>query len=61
MGHKVISVDISGNQIREVIMQLSAYTSKVALLHISQSSNCMNWLTAEILSRLKLTEINMED
>ena len=58
MGHKVISVHISGNQSRDVIVQLSACTSKVTLLHISQSG--MDWLTADILSKWKLTDINME-
>ncbi len=57
MGHKVISVHISGNQSRDVIVQLSACTSKVTLLHISQSSNGTACLTADILLSLKL---NME-
>ena len=60
LGYKVKTIYVDGNQNREVMEKLSVCTGKVTLLHISQSSNCMEWLTADILSKWKLTDINME-
>ena len=60
MGYKVRNIDKTGSQNGEVIEQLSACTKNVKQLCISHSGNCMDWLTADILSKWKLTDINME-
>ena len=56
---KVRSVNIKGTQNREVMEQLSACTGNVKQLTISSSSNCMNWITVDILSRWKLSGIKL--
>ena len=62
MGFKVRNIDITGNQNRDVIEQLSACTSNVEQLRISHSGNCMDWLTADILSRWRrLKEIELKE
>ena len=50
---------ICGNQNREVMEQLSACTGNVKQLTIRNSINCVDWLTAEILSRWKLKKISV--
>ncbi len=55
---KVQSIGIEGKQNSEVMEQLSACTGNVKQLAISYSNNCMDWLTADILSRWKLKEIS---
>ena len=57
IGSKVNGIDISGNQNLEVTEQLSVCTRNVKQLTIRYSNNCMDWLTADILSRWKLKEI----
>ena len=60
LGYKVKTIYVDGNQNREVMEKLSACTSNVTQLRSSYSDNCMEWLTADILSKWKLTDINME-
>ena len=59
MGGKVKEIDIRGNQNRAVMEQLSDCTRNVQTLNFRFPENCMDWLTAEILSRWKLTEIHL--
>ena len=59
MGGKVNGIDISGNQNRDVMEQLSACTLNIKQLTISESYNYMDWLTVKILSRWKLQAINV--
>ena len=58
-GCKISSITVKGIQNREVMEQLSACTGNVKQLTIRYSKNCMDWLTADILSRWKLNEINL--
>ena len=57
LGGKVIGIEISGNQNREVIEGISACTRNVEQLTTRYSYNCMDWLTADILSKWKLTRL----
>ena len=57
MVSKVRSVNIKGNQNREVMEQLSACTGNVEKLHTINSENINSWLSADILSRWKLKDI----
>ena len=59
IGDKVNTIDIRGNQNRAVMEQLSDCTRNVQTLNFRFPENCMDWLTAEILSRWKLTEIHL--
>ena len=59
IGSKVSNIDIRGNQNRAVMEQLSVCTRNVKQLFIRYSYNCMDWLTADILSRWKLKEISV--
>ena len=59
MGYKVRTLDIVGDVYKDVMEQLSACTGNVKQLTIKNSDNCMDWLTADILSRWKLNEINL--
>ena len=54
---EVKSVFIKGNQNKEVMEQLSVCTGNVNKLDIRNSNNCMDWLTADSLSRWKLMEV----
>ena len=54
---EIRKIKITGDQNREVMEQLSVCTGNVKQLTISYSKNCMDWLTADILSRWKLTNI----
>ena len=56
--YRVRNVDIYGDQNREVMEQLSACTRNIKQLTI-RFSNCMDWITADILARWKLTEISL--
>ena len=56
---KVRSVNIKGNQSKEVMEQLSVCTGNVKQLTIRSSSNFKNWITVDILSRWKLSEIEI--
>ena len=60
VGYKVRTLEIVGDQNKEVVEQLSACTSNVKQLTIRNSNNCMDWLTADILSRWKLKEISFD-
>ena len=60
MGYKVLNVTIEGNQNKEVMEQLSAYTGNVKQLTIRNSYNCFNWLTVNILSRWNITDITID-
>ena len=60
MGFKVKEISIYANQNKEVIEQLSACTENVKQLTIINSYNCMDWLTADILSRWKLKAISLD-
>ena len=51
MGGKMSNINISGNQNREVIDGISAFTENVKQLTIRYSYNCFDWITANILSR----------
>ena len=53
------SVNITGNQNRDVIEQISVCTGNVKQLEIRYSYNCMDWLNADILSRWKLEVISI--
>ena len=46
----ISSVYIAGNQNREVMEQLIAYTRNVKQLKMHYAYNCMDWLSADILS-----------
>ena len=59
MGGKVKEIDIRGNQNRAVMEQLSDCTRNVQTLNFRFPENCLDWLTADILSRWKLTEIHL--
>ena len=59
LGYKVSSIYIVGDPSKKVIEQLSACTGNVKQLTIEYSNNCMDWLTADILSRWKLNEISI--
>ena len=59
MGGKVNEIDIRGNQNRAVMEQLSDCTRNVQTLNFRFPENCLDWLTADILSRWKLTEIHL--
>ena len=61
MVNKVRSVNIKGNQDREVMEQLSSCTVNVERLHNINSDNINSWLTADILSRWKLKEISLSE
>ena len=60
IGNKVRSIVINGNQNNEVMELLSACTGNVKQLTLKYSNNCMEWLTADILSRWKLKEIDLK-
>mgnify|MGYP005992446169 CR=1 FL=1 len=47
------------NQNREVMERLSECTGNVKQLTIKDSSNCMDWLTADILTKWKLKAVNL--
>ena len=53
----VTRIDINGDQNSEMIEQLSACTENVTQLTIKNSDDCIDWLTKDILSRWKLTEV----
>ena len=57
IGCRVKSINIMGEQVVEVMEQLSACTRNIKQLTISYSDNCMDWLTVDVLSRWKLKEI----
>ena len=57
--YKFESIYVNGNQNKEVMEQLSAFTGNVRKLSIIYSDNCMDWLTAETLVRWKLKEIEL--
>ena len=57
---KLKGIWIFGDVNKEVMEQLSACTSNVKQLTIRYSNNCMDWLTADILSRWKLKEISFD-
>ena len=59
MGCKVNSILLIGEQNKDVMEQLSACTGNVKHLYIRNSYNCKDWLTADILSKWKLTEITL--
>ena len=59
MVSKIRTVNIKGNQNREVMEQLSSCTGNVERLHIINSENINCWLSADILSRWKLKEISL--
>ena len=54
MAFKVNHLKIVGNLNKEVMEQISACTVNVKQLTIFESTNFMDWLTADILSRWKL-------
>ena len=56
----MIGIEISGNQNSEVIEGISACTRNVEQLTTRYSYNCMDWLTADILSRWKLKAISLD-
>ena len=58
---KVQSIDIEGKQNKEVMEQLSACTGNVEKLHTINSENINCWLSADILSRWKLTDIYLSE
>ena len=58
VGCKVRSITVSEYASKGVMVQLSACTGNVQQLTIEYSNNCMDWLTADILSRWKLKEIS---
>ena len=58
---RVNSISFEGYHNREVVEQLSICSRSVKQLTIRRFANCMDWLTADILSRWKLTEINLAD
>ena len=58
--YKVKTIYVDGNQNREVMEKLSACTKNVTQLRLSDSDNCMDWLTSDILSKWKLKGITME-
>ena len=60
MGFKISIFTIRGNVNKVVMEQLSACTGNVKQLTIRYSNNCMDWLTADILSRWKLKEISFD-
>ena len=55
----VRNILINGDQISEVMEQLSVCTGNVEKLDLRYSENWMDWLTAKILSRWKLKEIDI--
>ena len=59
-GCKVFSITISGTQNREVMDQLSVCIGNVKQLTIRNSGNCIDWLTADILSRWNTKKICLE-
>ena len=59
IGYKVRSITFSGSQNMEVMEELSGCTGNVKQLTIRYSDNCIDCLTPEILSRWKLTDINI--
>ena len=58
---KVQSIEIEGKQNKEVMEQLSACTGNVEKLHTINSENINCWLSADILSRWKLTDIYLSE
>ena len=54
------NVVITGDQNREVMEQLCDCTGNVKQVIIKYSTNCMDWLTADILSKWKLTEFDIK-
>ena len=60
VGSNVEEIIIWRNVNKEVIEQLSICTGNVKQLHIRNSNNCIDWLTADILSRWKLMEITFD-
>ena len=58
--HFINSVYITGNQNKEVMEQLIAYSRNVKQLKMHYAYNCMDWLTADILAIWKLTEISLQ-
>ena len=61
MGGKVNEIDARGNQNLEVMEQLSASTLNIKQLSVSNSNNCKDWLTVNILLRWKITNIIFSD
>ena len=59
IAHQIKSIDITENQNREVIEQLSNITWNVTKLSLTNSTNFKTWLSAATLTRWKLTEINL--
>ena len=59
IGLRVRSIHIE-NTHKEVIEQLSVYTRNVKQLCIENSNNCMDCLSLSVLTRWKLTEINLD-
>ena len=49
------------DQNRKVMERLSKCTANVKHLTIQDSSNCMDWLTADILRKWKLKEVNLTE
>ena len=58
MGYKVRSIDIYGHQNREFMEKLSACTGNTKEL-IMNSKKCIDSLTVDILSRWKLSKLNL--
>ena len=59
IGGKVSEITVTRNQNREVMEQLSVCTRNVKHLVIHFLNFCMDWLTADILSRWNLKEITL--
>ena len=57
IGCRVKCMNIEGEQVIEVMEQLSAFTRNIKQLTIQYSNNCMDWLTVDVLSRWKPKEI----